>query len=67
MGQPELTVVVPAYNEALTIGRLLDAVVVAPYLKQVIVVDDGSTDETAVVVERWRDRCGFAAELVAIP
>jgi len=49
-------VVIPAYNEAHRLPRYLDAVVAyfdgrgQPY--EVIVVDDGSTDETADVVER---------------
>jgi hypothetical protein len=43
---PMLTVIVPVYNESDTIDELLRRVVGAPYTKQVIVVDDGSTDET---------------------
>ena len=46
---------VPAYNEAATIGALLDAVWALDLEKQVVVVDDGSTDATAEIVERWRD------------
>jgi cellulose synthase/poly-beta-1,6-N-acetylglucosamine synthase-like glycosyltransferase len=40
---PLLTVIVPVYNEVQTIDRLLRRVLAAPYNKQVIVVDDGST------------------------
>jgi glycosyltransferase involved in cell wall biosynthesis len=47
--------IVPAYNEAATITRVLDQVVELDLDKQVIVVDDGSTDGTAEVVERWQD------------
>jgi glycosyltransferase involved in cell wall biosynthesis len=46
---------VPAYNEAATIERVLDAVWALDLDKQVVVVDDGSTDDTASRVERWRD------------
>ena len=46
---------VPAYNEAATIGAVLDAVWALELDKQIIVVDDGSTDATAEIVERWRD------------
>jgi glycosyltransferase involved in cell wall biosynthesis len=46
---------VPAYNEAATIGPLLDAVWALDLEKQVVVVDDGSTDGTGDIVERWRD------------
>ena len=44
---PLLTVIVPVYNEAETISEQLARIVAAPYSKQVIVVDDGSTDGTA--------------------
>jgi len=52
----ELSIVVPAYNEASRLGRSL--VTILDYLKQsdwhaeLIVVDDGSTDETAAVAEK---------------
>jgi glycosyltransferase involved in cell wall biosynthesis len=45
---------IPAYNEASTIVAVLDAVWALDMDKQVIVVDDGSTDETGDLVERWR-------------
>ena len=46
---------VPAYNEAATIEALLDAVWALDLDKQVVVVDDGSTDGTGDLVERWRE------------
>jgi glycosyltransferase involved in cell wall biosynthesis len=46
---------VPAYNEAATIGRLLDAVWSLELDKQIVVVDDGSTDGTGDLVEGWRE------------
>jgi glycosyltransferase involved in cell wall biosynthesis len=46
---------VPAYNEAATIGALLDAVWALDLAKQIVVVDDGSTDGTGVLVEQWRE------------
>jgi glycosyltransferase involved in cell wall biosynthesis len=41
---------IPAYNEAATIVEVLDRVDALPFDKQVIVVDDGSTDGTADLV-----------------
>jgi glycosyltransferase involved in cell wall biosynthesis len=46
---------VPAYNEAPTIVELLDRVSDLELDKQIVVVDDGSTDGTGDLVERWRD------------
>jgi glycosyltransferase involved in cell wall biosynthesis len=43
--------VVPAYNEAPTIEAVLDRL--APLVDELIVVDDGSVDDTRAVVERW--------------
>src|SRR3954453_274338 len=41
---------IPAYNEAANIVEVLDRVDALPFDKQVIVVDDGSTDGTAHLV-----------------
>lgn len=46
---------VPAYNEAATISALLDQVEALGLDRQIIVVDDGSTDDTAALVERWQE------------
>lgn len=48
---PELTVVIPAFNASATIGASVDS---ASHLGdvRVVVVDDGSSDETAAVAER---------------
>ena len=43
--------IVPAYNEAPRIGAVLETALATPGLDEVIVVDDGSTDGTADVVE----------------
>jgi glycosyltransferase involved in cell wall biosynthesis len=41
---------IPAYNESASIGEVLDRVHALPFDKQVIVVDDGSTDGTGDLV-----------------
>ncbi|MGH7138719.1 MAG: glycosyltransferase family 2 protein [Pirellulales bacterium] len=48
-----LTVIVPVYNEAATVDELLRRVVGVALDLQVIVVDDGSTDGTTTILERW--------------
>jgi glycosyltransferase involved in cell wall biosynthesis len=52
-GSGRVSFIVPAYNEAATIGDVLERVHALELDKQVIVVDDGSTDETPRVLEEW--------------
>lgn len=47
----EVWVVVPAYNEASAIAATLDRLL--PWAKNVVVVDDGSRDDTAATVARF--------------
>ena len=64
MGEPELSVVIPAFNEADAIASTLESV--AGYLAgggiahEILVVDDGSTDGTPAIVR------GLARELPAV-
>jgi len=51
--------IVPAFNEAATIGEVLERVAALDLDKQVIVVDDGSTDDTPRVLEEWAHRDGI--------
>jgi glycosyltransferase involved in cell wall biosynthesis len=44
-------VVMPCYNERATIRRIVDRVLAAPFEKELIIVDDGSTDGTRAVLE----------------
>jgi glycosyltransferase involved in cell wall biosynthesis len=48
-----ISFIVPVYNEAATIAQVLARVQGLPMDKQVIVVDDGSTDETPDRLESW--------------
>jgi dolichol-phosphate mannosyltransferase len=48
-GPSGIAVVIPARDEAARIGPLLELVVGAPGVAEVVVVDDESTDETSVV------------------
>jgi glycosyltransferase involved in cell wall biosynthesis len=53
--QPQLTVVIPAYNEEGTILRVLERVRAIPFTLQIIVVDDCSHDRTAELVRDVTD------------
>jgi dolichyl-phosphate beta-glucosyltransferase len=58
-GVVDLSVVVPAYNEASriapTLRRLREYLGTRPYTSEMIVVDDGSRDDTAAVARRELD------------
>lgn len=45
-----LSVLIPVYNEESTIGEVIDRVVAVPIAKEIVVVDDGSTDRTREVL-----------------
>ncbi len=54
---PVISVVVPAYNAAGTLGRALDSLAVQTYAGlEVIVVDDASTDATLAVARTYQER-----------
>ena len=48
---PELTIIIPCYNESRTIRQVVQRVVALEIDRQIIVVDDGSTDGTAEIVK----------------
>jgi glycosyltransferase involved in cell wall biosynthesis len=47
----EFTIVIPVYNEGDTLGSVLNDLGLPPGCREIIVVDDGSTDQTASVAQ----------------
>jgi dolichyl-phosphate beta-glucosyltransferase len=65
---PSISIIVPAYNEAVRLGKSLGTIL--DYLNdqgqesELIVVDDGSSDDTTSVAERSLARAGRVSTLV---
>ena len=56
ISRPTLSIIIPAYNESARIGAALEQVLSCVHernwVAEVIVVDDGSRDDTAEIVRR---------------
>lgn len=64
--QPLVSVIMPAYNEEGTVAEALEATMRSDVRKEVIVVDDGSTDRTPELLERLIDD-GWRFDVVRQP
>jgi glycosyltransferase involved in cell wall biosynthesis len=60
VGQADLaSIIIPTYNRALLLEEALASAAAQTYRPlEIIVVDDGSIDDTEAAVDRWRDRLG---------
>jgi len=52
LDNPKLSVVIPVYNEKATIDEILRRVIETPFRKEIILVDDCSTDGTRQILEK---------------
>jgi glycosyltransferase involved in cell wall biosynthesis len=52
MNTPYLSVVMPIYNEAATVEKVVQTVLAQPVVAEIIAVDDGSTDGTGEVLQK---------------
>jgi glycosyltransferase involved in cell wall biosynthesis len=55
-----VSVVIPVYNEAKTLPQLVRRVVQVDFPKELVIVDDGSTDGTREILQEWSEK-GMAA------
>jgi glycosyltransferase involved in cell wall biosynthesis len=53
--RPCLSVVMPCFNEAQTVKIVIEQVLASPYTRELIVVDDGSTDGTQEIATAYFD------------
>jgi glycosyltransferase involved in cell wall biosynthesis len=60
MAHPRLSIVIPAFNESArieaTLARVLDCVDSLRWDAEILLVDDGSTDNTVAIVQQWMAR-----------
>lgn len=52
-GLEQVSIIIPAYNEELRIGNTLSSLRNEAWIREVIVVDDGSEDKTYSVSKKW--------------
>jgi glycosyltransferase involved in cell wall biosynthesis len=51
----KLSVIMPVFNEESTIEKIVQRVKKVNIDKQIIIVDDGSTDRTREILKKWKD------------
>lgn len=66
MKKPLISVVIPAFNYGRFIGKAIESVLSQTYRDvELIIVDDGSTDETREVVSQYSGRLNFISQINA--
>lgn len=60
MNKPKFSVIIPVYNDSATLARAINSVLSQSYpAQEIIVVDDGSTDNTANVASAYADQVRY--------
>ena len=63
--QPRISVIIPAYNEEMGVIRTIESVMASNYAKkEIIVVNDGSTDQTKAVLRAFQKRNPGAISII---
>ena len=63
----DITVIIPLYNGEKTIEKIFDAIVnqtKAEFIKEIIVINDGSTDSSKKIVEEYKKTSPISINLI---
>jgi len=53
----DISFIIPTYNGAKLLGRVLGSIFVAdPQVTEVVIIDDGSSDETPQICKQWKEK-----------
>ena len=63
MSSNDFCVIVPTYNNIRTLSAVIDSIL--PYTSKLIVVNDGSTDGTDVLLDKKKNEIGEGLEVVS--
>lgn len=67
-GAPRISVIVPTYDRGHCVAEAIDSILAQiPPAHQIVVIDDGSTDDTQAVLARYGDRIEVIAQANAGP
>lgn len=61
---PEVTVLLSAYNSAMTLDKTFESICDQTHMPKIVCVDDASTDGTAEILARWHKRLGQKLHII---
>ncbi len=68
MSSPRVSLLIACHNHEAFVEQALDSIAAQDFTDfELIITDDASTDGTLAVIQRWLQRTGFPAELIAHP
>ena len=57
--KPFISAIVPVFNEERTVKKVLETLIESPHFDEIIVVSDGSTDQSPKIIRGFKDRIKF--------